>query len=545
MPRTEQTTAEGTTTCRAVPQERAERDRLYLAVDRYLASRDLVPPLTLDEIRLHAAEIARTTGALPALDYIMVLFGSAVWRDTVAAVPFDRRVLVLPQCLKSSLHCKAQADEVGLLCARCGCCALAELDREAQDLGYMVLIAEGSTLVNQLLGQGCVDAVVGVSCLDALEKSFPLLAAEAIPSMAIPLHRAGCRDTEVDVDRVRGLLHLRSTRCEPRRDIDALRRRVETWFTAEALSELLGPDGGHPGRLAREWLGRSGKRWRPLLTACVWQALAADHEAIPASLQRLAVAVECFHKASLLHDDIEDGDDERYETPTMHVTQGVPIAINVGDLLLGEGYRLIAGCGLPPERLARVLEIASRGHRDLAVGQGEELAWCRAPGPLRVDWVLDVFRLKTAPAFEVALRLGSLCADDTEPSADALTRFCAALGIAYQIRDDIDDARGLSAERLWVSACRPSLTTALAYDLADEHLQAAVTAAWRAEAAPVEVQRRFSALVADERVGAKAALLFEHYRNEALRSLAPVRHAPLKALLQRVVQRILHHGARP
>ena len=545
MPRSDPTTPASATLGRAVPQERAERDRLYLSVDRYVAARELVPPLTIDEIRLHAAEIARIAGARPFLDYIMVLFGSAVWRDTVAAVPFDRRVLLLPQCLKSTAHCKAQADEVGLLCARCGCCALADLDREAQDLGYMVLIAEGSTLVQQLLGQGCVDAVVGVSCLEALEKSFPLLAAEAIPGMAIPLHRAGCRDTDVDVDRVRGLLHLRSARCEPRRDIDALRRRVESWFTPEALAELLGPESGSPGRLAREWLGRSGKRWRPLLTACVWQALAADHDAIPASLRRLAVAVECFHKASLIHDDIEDGDDERNETPTLHVTQGVPIAINVGDLLLGEGYRLIATCGLPPERQARVLEIASRGHRDLAVGQGEELAWCRAPGPLRVDWVLDVFRLKTAPAFEVALRLGALCADEAEPGADALTHFSAALGIAYQIRDDIDDARGLSAERLWRSACRPSLTTALAYDLADEHLQAEVAASWRAKTATAEIQRRFSALVADERVGAKAAVLFEHYRNEALRSLAPLRHAPLKALLQRVVQRILRHGSRP
>jgi geranylgeranyl pyrophosphate synthase len=533
------------TSAQAVPQERGERDRLHLSVERYLAARDLVPPLTLDDIRLHATEIARTAGALPFLDYLMVLFGSAVWRDTVAAVPFDRRVLLLPQCLKSATHCKAQADEVGLLCARCGHCELAGLDREAQDLGYMVLIAEGSTLVNQLLGQGCVDAVVGVSCLEALEKSFPLLAAEAIPGMAVPLHRAGCRDTAVDVDRVRELLHLRSSRCEPRRDIDALRRRVESWFTAAALTELLGPDGGHPGRMAREWLGRSGKRWRPLLTACVWQALAADQDDIPPSLRRLAVAVECFHKASLIHDDIEDGDDVRNETPTLHITQGVPIAINVGDLLLGEGYRLIAACGLPPERLARVLEIASRGHRDLAVGQGEELAWCRSPGPLRADWVLDVFRLKTAPAFEVALRLGASCAGDTEPGADALTRFSAALGIAYQIRDDIEDARGLSAERLWASACRPSLTTALAFDLADEHLQAAVTATWRGRTATADVQQRFSALVADERVAAKGSLLFEHYRNEALRSLSPLRNAPLKALLQRVLQRILQHGARP
>jgi geranylgeranyl pyrophosphate synthase len=524
-----------------VPQDRAERDRLQQAVDRFLAARDLVPPLTLDEVRSHASDIAQAADARQWLSYIMVLCGSAVWRETMAAIPFDRRVLLLPQCLKSSVHCRAQADDVGLVCAGCGHCVLAGLEHEALNLGYMVLIAEGSTLVSQLLGQGCIDAVIGVSCLEALEKSFPLLAAEAIPGMAVPLHRDGCRDTAVDVDRVRDLLRLRSARCEPRRDLDALRARVEAWFGPEALDTVLGADGRQPARLAREWLGRSGKRWRPLLTACVWQALTPDHEIIPDCVRRLAVAVECFHKASLVHDDIEDDDDERYETPTLHVTHGIPIAINTGDLLLGEGYRLIAGCGLPPERLARVLDIASRGHRDLAVGQGEELAWRRDPKPLDVDWVLDVFRLKTAPAFEVAIRLGALCAGDEEPG-DVLTRFSAALGVAYQIRDDIEDARAVPRADAWAAATRPSLITALALDFADEHLQADVVAAWRTGSASESVRQRFCALASDRRVFAKAGVLFEHYRNEAVRSLAPLRHVPLKALLRRLVQRILGHG---
>lgn len=529
---------------RRVPAARAERDRLHGAVERYLADRELVPPLTLDEVRAHAIAIAQAAGASPYLGYVMVLLGSAVWRDTMAAIPYERRVLLLPQCLKSSRHCRAQADEVGLLCAHCGHCVLSELEREAQGLGYMVLIAEGSTLVRQLLEQGCVDAVIGVSCLEALEKSFPLLFTEAIPGMAVPLHRAGCRDTAVDTDRVRALLSLRAERCEPRRDLEALRAQVESWFAPDALSALLGSDGGHPGRVARAWLAASGKRWRPLLTACVWQALAEDCTVIPESVRRLAVAVECFHKASLIHDDIEDGDERRNDAPALHVTQGVPVALNVGDLLLGEGYRLVAGCDLPAERLARILAVAAQGHRDLAVGQGEELAWCRTPHPPTVDWVLEVFRLKTAPAFEVALRLGALASGADEPGA-TLSRFSAALGVAYQIHDDIEDARGLSDERLWASACRPVLTTALAFDLADEHLQAEVVAAWRTAASPAAPRQRFTALIGDARVTAKAGLLFEHYRNEALRSLAPLRHAPLKALLQRMAQRILGHGTRP
>lgn len=539
MPRLEQSSASAASSAHGVPPARSERLRLQQTVERYLADRELVPPLGLDEIRAHAEAIARQARAEDAVGYVMVLLGSAVWRDTVAAVPCERRVLLLPQCLRSSRDCRARVDELGLLCAHCGSCSLGSLEQEAHALGYVVLIAEGFTLVRQLLEQGCIDAVIGVSCMEALEKSFPVLAAEAIPSLAVPLYRDGCRDTAVDVEDVLALLRLRRPGREPRLGLEALRGRVESWFTPAALEALLGSDGGESGRLSRAWLARSGKRWRPFLTAAAWEALAeGPGKDIPASVQRLAVAVECFHKASLIHDDIEDGDEVRDQAPTLHITEGLPVALNIGDLLLGEGYRLIAECGLPPERLARVLAVAATSHRDLALGQGEELAWCRAPRALTTDWVLEVFRLKTAPAFAVALRLGALAAGVDEPD-EALTRFSTALGIAYQIHDDLADSRGPDGRPLWSSACLPVLTTALAFDLADEHLQSAIVEAWRQPPAPDAVRERFLALLADDRVAAKAALLFEHYRNEALRALSPLRQAPLKALLQRAVGRLL------
>ncbi|NLF17469.1 MAG: DUF116 domain-containing protein [Lentisphaerae bacterium] len=542
MPRVEQSSAPSGLSAHRVPPSRAERLRLQQAVERYLADHELVPPLGLDEIRSHAEAVARQACAEDVVGYLMVLLGSAVWRDTVAAVPCERRVLLLPQCLRSSRECRAQVDDLGLLCAHCGSCALGSLEQEAHDLGYVVLIAEGFTFIRQLLEQGCIDAVIGVSCMEALEKSFPVLAAEAIPSLAVPLTCDGCRDTAVDVDDVRALLRLRRPGREPRLGVEALRGRVESWFTPAAIEAVLGSDGGAPGRVSRAWLARSGKRWRPFLTAAAWQALAAEPgEDIPASVQLLAVAVECFHKASLIHDDIEDGDEVRDQAPTLHVTEGLPVALNVGDLLLGEGYRLIADCGLPPERLARVLAVAAESHRDLALGQGEELSWRRSPRALTTDWVLEVFRLKTAPAFAVALRLGALAAGADEPG-EALSRFSTALGIAYQIRDDIADSRGPDGQPLWSSACLPVLTTALAFDLADEHLQSAIVEAWRRPPAPEAVRARFLALLADDRVAAKAALLFEHYRNEALRALAPLRQAPLKAFLQRAVWRLLGDG---
>ncbi len=135
----------------------------------------------------------------------------------------------------------------------------------------------------------------------------------------------------------------------------------------------------------------------------------------------MAIAVECFHKASLIHDDIEDGDAERYDQRTLHAEYGVPIALNVGDLLLGEGYRLLAEVDVPDVQKVELLQAAARGHRNLCLGQGSELAWMRAPGPMTLKDLLHIFRMMTAAAFEGALILGALIAvvqDDVH--ADAL-----------------------------------------------------------------------------------------------------------------------------
>src|SRR5207253_1769786 len=124
---------------------------------------------------------------------------------------------------------------------------------------------------------------------------------------------------------------------------------------------------------------------------------------------------------------------------TLHEEYGVPVALNVGDLLIGEGYRLIAACQASAEQKAAMLTVASEGQRQLCRGQGAELIWTRRPGPLSSLQVLDMFRRKTAPAFEVALRLGALYAgtDRHDEVADVLRAYSEALGIAYQIRDDL------------------------------------------------------------------------------------------------------------
>lgn len=521
-----------------VPQAKAERRRLRAAVREYVETHRPVPPLTTGELDLHADRVLASSGAdTKYRKWVAVLVSNTAWRDRVAAVPFDHRLLLLPKCLRDDDACEGTFDEFGLLCAECGRCPIMDLKNEAEALGYVVLIAEGTPPVISLLESGQIEAVVGVSCLSALESVYPLMEAAAIPGVAVPLLYDGCVNTSVDLDWVREAMHLNSAGPAPRGlNVDTIRQQVRTWFATEALDDVPGPPTSDTERIARDWLARSGKRWRPLLAVSAFKALRGDGDTPPPEdIRRLALAVECFHKASLIHDDIEDNDDTRYGRMTIHQEYGVPVALNVGDFLLGEGYRLIAASGLPADERAEMLLAAARGHRELAVGQGAELCWARRPEPLSVEAVLDIFRRKTSPAFEVALRVGAIAGGASDEVWDVLHRCSEALGIAYQIADDlkdIDSDEGPSD----VGAMRPSILLAIAHERADAADREFFDAVWRrASDVPADaIRRRLEALGVED----KARRLLDDYETRATQSLEPLTCADLKGLLRRIVFRI-------
>jgi geranylgeranyl pyrophosphate synthase len=510
-----------------IPQTRTERERLKQFVADYLAANPgrLVPPLVLDELRKAAEDVVRMAEIDPIYtDYAGVLVNNEVWREQLATVPYERRLLLLPKCLRIEDKCPAPFDEFGLLCKQCGLCSIQDLQEEAEKLGYAVLVAEGSALVMALIQTGKIDAIVGVSCLSVLERAFPYMEAAAIPGIAIPLLQDDCKDTSVDLEWVWDMIHMSAEDKTRRLDLDALRSEVQSWFEPAALYKLLGPEDDETDRIARDWLARAVKRWRPFLTVCSWKALQEDPEAkIPESLKKMAIAVECFHKASLIHDDIEDDDAQRYGENALHVEYGVPVALNCGDLLVGEGYRLIAESGTPADVQARVLRIASRGHRTLCLGQGAELCWMRDPKPMSSLEVLEIFRRKTAPAFEVALQMGAALAGGDEELMDVLAKYSDALGIAYQIRDDLED--------LAPADTRPSLPLAIACERAKGSNKAALERAWRRQEPPSPV---LVAELAEER----CRELLESYKEEAVRTLPALENASLKGLLRRVVGKI-------
>ena len=519
-----------------IPPTYAERERIRLAARAYVAAERPTPPLSLTELHEHVARLGEQLGQDGQYrDFTAVLLNSEVWRDTLASVPYSRRLLLLPKCLRDATECPAPFDELGLVCQGCGRCAIHELQAEAEQLGYAVLCAEGSARVIEIIQTGRIDAIVGISCLSVLEKAFPHMQSAGIPGVAIPLLQDGCRDTSLDMGWAWDAIHLTSEDRTCRLDLDVLRHTVDTWFESAALETVLGPVQSQTERIARDWLARAGKRWRPFLTACTCAALAPDPRApLPDAVRQIAVAVECFHKASLVHDDIEDGDDLRYETPTLHAEHGVAVALNVGDLLIGEGYRLIAGADVPPAVRTEMVRIAAVGQCVSCLGQGAELYWARRGGPLSSNEVLDIFRQKTAPAFEVALRLGAAYAGATPEVSEILAQCSAALGIAYQIRDDLDDLHpGHAPDDL--TGLRLSLPLAVAHERTTGDAHAEVEAAWhRTE----RLHDRLRHIIAECGAEAHCRDLLDSYREEALRCLARLENPGLRGLLRRVVARI-------
>jgi geranylgeranyl pyrophosphate synthase len=225
--------------------------------------------------------------------------------------------------------------------------------------------------------------------------------------------------------------------------------------------------------IAYDFLAKGGKHSRPFITLAAYRALGAhqrqDVDEVPDAVKRCALSIETFHKASLVHDDIEDDDEFRYGAPTLHRKFGTPTAINVGDYLIGMGYRLVTreAKSLGPEMVADLLDHIADAHVKLSEGQGAELMWRDSHNKrLTPNDALQIYALKTAPAFAAALHTGLRLAGPTERYVEAVGRFAHDLGVAFQIINDLNDWQGDNHNKLRragdVIGGRPTLLWAVA-----------------------------------------------------------------------------------
>lgn len=202
-----------------------------------------------------------------------------------------------------------------------------------------------------------------------------------------------------------------------------------------------------PARLRdaiRHSLLAPGKRLRPLLVLMAAEACGYDRrQAMPA-----ACAVEMIHTYSLIHDDLPamDDDDLRRGLPTCHAAFDEATAILAGDALLAQAFEVLASGGYDATVTARcVLELAqAAGARALVGGQADDLAAEFKGGD--VAFLEHIHRRKTGALFLVSLRLGGLVAAASPEQMQALDRYAKALGLAFQIVDDLLDLEGDATE---------------------------------------------------------------------------------------------------
>ncbi|GIW90698.1 MAG: polyprenyl synthetase [Pirellulaceae bacterium] len=539
---------------KVVPETLALRERIKAECVRVAAQLDKSRPLTKDEMESLARKILEHLG-LPEgyVGWTMVILASEFWRDQVAAVPPSRRLFLLPHCLKHAEGCPADYDEFGLDCKRCGACSIADFRTAAEQMGYKVLVAEGSPIVLKIIVSGYVDAIIGVACLNVLEKAIDKILLAGIPCMAVPLLSSDCRNTSVDEPWVHEMIQVRQpAAAQATRTYLHLLRGAAELFTPEVLESLAprlrgGPrlsqvNGQGLGALdpiaateavAYDFLCKGGKYSRPFITLAVYDALqgdrctladGADHvKNLPDYVKRTALSIEVFHKASLVHDDIEDDDAYRYGEPTLHQRYGIPTAINVGDYLIGMGYRLISHQApqLGGDVAADILNCLADAHLRLSEGQGAELLWRDAQQKYLTPLdALKIYALKTAPAFEAALYCGARLAGDASNYQQPIKQFARNLGVAFQILNDLKDWQPDRQNKLLsggdVLGRRPTLLWALALEaLPDADRQRLIQDARSEELPPPEKLTRIRHWYQKADVFEKAHRLVDKHQERA------------------------------
>jgi farnesyl diphosphate synthase len=220
----------------------------------------------------------------------------------------------------------------------------------------------------------------------------------------------------------------------------------------DALSRWISPQApAGLGEAMRYAVLDGGKRLRPLLVLAAREAIAhgAKDAALDEAALRAACAVELIHAYSLVHDDMPcmDNDVLRRGKPTVHVQYGEAQALLAGDALQALAFEFLTpdASAIPDSvqaRLCRLLASAA-GHAGMAGGQAIDLA--SVGMALTEEQLRQMHRLKTGALLEGSVMMGAACGETTQNALKGLQRYGQALGLAFQVVDDILDVIADSA----------------------------------------------------------------------------------------------------
>ncbi|NLC24559.1 MAG: polyprenyl synthetase family protein [Oxalobacter sp.] len=210
----------------------------------------------------------------------------------------------------------------------------------------------------------------------------------------------------------------------------------------ETLSTLLPAATQTPERLhdaMRYAVLDGGKRVRPLLVFAAGVLFDAPH----AAMARAAAAVEMIHAYSLVHDDMPcmDNDVLRRGKPTVHVQYDEATALLAGDALQSQAFTILSRQEIDPERTIQMLQILSEAAGSLGMCGGQAIDLASVGHNLSLEQLEQMHGLKTGALLEASVFLGCLCGRfPGTDEARALQAYTKAIGLAFQVVDDILDA---------------------------------------------------------------------------------------------------------
>jgi len=187
-----------------------------------------------------------------------------------------------------------------------------------------------------------------------------------------------------------------------------------------------------------------GKRVRPLLAFAAAELFGAEADAVA----RAACAVEMIHAYSLVHDDMPCMDDDalRRGKPTVHVAYDEATALLVGDALQAQAFEVLAGSSVAPARLVHMLRLLAQAAGTAGMCGGQAIDLDSVGFKLSLEQLERMHQLKTGAMLRVSVLLGALAGRDLAPQEqDALAAYARAIGLAFQVVDDVLDATQDSA----------------------------------------------------------------------------------------------------
>lgn len=207
-------------------------------------------------------------------------------------------------------------------------------------------------------------------------------------------------------------------------------RALERWVSDESPAGL--------GTAMRYAVLDGGKRLRPLLALAASDAVSGDR----ASALRAAVAVELIHAYSLVHDDMPcmDNDVLRRGKPTVHVKFGEAQAMLAGDAMQALAFEVLTpDTGMSPQLMSTLVRLLARasGHAGMAGGQAIDLA--SVGRQLDETSLRDMHRRKTGVLLQASVMMGAACGPADATALAALSEYGAAVGLAFQVVDDVLD----------------------------------------------------------------------------------------------------------